>query len=576
MSVMNARGHNLANILALGTVATVLLCTGLFWARSLCGLQRYDRLRRAAPEVRATLDLSRLRPDGRQSDPNLVRPYRVTARLQPATPLLTGLGAVQYLLSRMPTGPESNVYRWSSDPDAERLYFDTTLGQMVYEGTHKVTQPDGRVTRSPFGYCAGPEGVAPAPDEKLGRFVDPIVDRHRMRPWIVYDRAAGRFFAVDWSGRTVKKGPELALDDAQRPVQIGTLEKNPWALYTMGMTGAPGRNLGDAAGDAGPNVIMGLMSMTDYTPVLDTSGRIRFLDVDTLELGISRMRLPAPGGLYAERRPAAPRDVAAYCVQPLSIFSAGDDRKWSSLGCVVATLSGDATLVQLEVFDPNGGLVASDETSIPQYAETGRGEITRRASMSSTQAAYFRLPGAYGLTLAKLALESLHPPVLLLLSYFPASVFEATAGYRSLLLLPDSFLAMKARDKQGRPVEEFFASMAFAVPALILALLLAWRVDRDGGRLGLSKNVRTAWLVGTVLFGLPAYITYRLTRPKPTLVTCANCGLGRRPDLEKCHHCGSPWIVPELTPPAWRVRGEQEYADAGAPAQGSAANSPAE
>jgi hypothetical protein len=23
--------------------------------------------------------------------------------------------------------------------------------------------------------------------------------------------------------------------------------------------------------------------------------------------------------------------------------------------------------------------------------------------------------------------------------------------------------------------------------------------------------------------------------------------------MDKCHRCGSPWHVPELTPPAWRV-----------------------
>jgi uncharacterized OB-fold protein len=37
------------------------------------------------------------------------------------------------------------------------------------------------------------------------------------------------------------------------------------------------------------------------------------------------------------------------------------------------------------------------------------------------------------------------------------------------------------------------------------------------------------------------------------LVTCANCGRMRRPDMEKCHRCGSKWYVPELIPPTWRV-----------------------
>jgi hypothetical protein len=104
------------------------------------------------------------------------------------------------------------------------------------------------------------------------------------------------------------------------------------------------------------------------------------------------------------------------------------------------------------------------------------------------------------------------------------------------------------------------------LPAFLLSLLLAWRVTHDGARLGLSKNARAAWVAGTVAFGLPAYITYRLTRPKVALVTCANCGLGRRPDREKCQRCGSPWGVPELVPPAWRVLGEQEPAEESTPA----------
>jgi hypothetical protein len=41
-------------------------------------------------------------------------------------------------------------------------------------------------------------------------------------------------------------------------------------------------------------------------------------------------------------------------------------------------------------------------------------------------------------------------------------------------------------------------------------------------------------------------------------VTCPNCGRDRWVDREKCHHCGSPWLVPELVPPAWRVIGRPE------------------
>jgi hypothetical protein len=571
---MHARRYNLVNILAVGVMTTVLLLTGLFWARSVCGTVRHNWLFHAVPEVRVSL--SPLLPWKQDGDPNLVSPYLVTARPLADAPLNAGLGVARYVQSRLPGGPESWVYRWIAQPEGEWIYFDRALGQIVYQGTKKVTGADGRVTLTPFTYYAGPQGVAVSPDERLGRFVDLIADRHRLYPWIVYDRGSARFFAVDWSKQTVQKGPPLRKGGMYHPVQIGTLEKNTEALRTMFIPGAVRDDVPGRGRDLSPNVMVGPMSMTSYTPVLDASGRVDVLNVDTLELAATPMRLPAAASLYAEHGAVSPRDLAAYSVQPVALYSSqGKAGTWSSLGTVAAALSRDTTSVRLEMFDPNGRVVTHEETKVPQYLWTHSGGMAHQTPIPSPEAAYFRLPGAYGLTLAKFALESLHPPVFLLLSYFPASRFEATAGYRSLLLLPDSFVAMKARDKQGRPIEEFFVSMVFAIPAFILALLLAWRVDRDGGRLGLSKNARTAWIIGTTIFGLPAYLTYRLTRPQVTLVTCANCGLGRRPDLDRCQRCGSPWSVPELIPPAWRVIGEPESADEGAPSQTPQASSQA-
>jgi uncharacterized paraquat-inducible protein A len=92
-------------------------------------------------------------------------------------------------------------------------------------------------------------------------------------------------------------------------------------------------------------------------------------------------------------------------------------------------------------------------------------------------------------------------------------------------------------------------------PSIILAIWLAYRVSKNAVVVGLSENARHYWIIGTLAFGLAAYITYRLTRPRITLVTCLNCGKMRRPDMAKCHRCKSDWHVPELAPPAWRVLG---------------------
>jgi hypothetical protein len=114
----------------------------------------------------------------------------------------------------------------------------------------------------------------------------------------------------------------------------------------------------------------------------------------------------------------------------------------------------------------------------------------------------------------------------------------------------------------GRKVGEdyiwrFSSGALLILPSIILSVFLAMRVVRDAAKVGLSEDARLWWLLGTLCFGLTAYITYRLTKPKDVLVTCANCGRLRRPDMESCHHCRSKWVVGELTPPSWRVVDEQ-------------------
>lgn len=558
---MNARRRNLANVLAAGVATTVLVLTGLCWGRSLCATLRHNWLFHVVPEIKVAW--SSPFPWERENEPNSAASYYITVRPQPDGPFCAGLGILQYALARMPMGPRSDVYYYYWDPTGagKCLYYDRTLGQIVYQGTRKTTSPDGTPIVTPFTYYAGPEGVAPAPDEKLGRFDDPVVIPFPSDPTIVYDRDLTRFLAISWMGQTVRRGPDLPQDGPRRPIQIGILEKNMLSLRVMFIRKPGGEGDGPDGSTARPkpNVIAGPIPVTHRTLVLDASGRIDLLDADTLELIPSEMHLRTPASLYSRGEVATPQEVAAYWASPISSHPSGGGGTWTYAGCYVAALSRDGTSVRLEVFDPNGRLTASQETVVPQYTWMDAEGTARRKSISSTEAAYFHLSGAYELTLAQFALESLHPPILQFLSYLGASHFEA--GYSSLFLLPDSFLAMRARDKEGGPGERFFAAMAFMVPALVLVLLLAWRVARDGEKMGLSKNAQTAWITGTVLFGLPAYITYRLTRPKVTLVTCTNCGRSRRPDMDQCHRCGSPWTVPELTPPAWRVLGAPEPAE---------------
>ncbi len=535
---MNARRYDIIHILATGVVVMLLVSLVLFWARFFCHMNQYALVSNAAGKLE-------LRPTGLfggEDDPNVV-PCRVTVRMNGSGPLIGPfmvVGATQYLQSRVPLGPDSHIYWWSPNEVDEWLYYDPSLGLIVHKGIAEIPQPDGSVNLRHFIDYAGPEGIAEAPTEELGRFVSPIGGTYRMRPWVVYDQTLRRFYALHWRERTVEKGVELPADSSHRPVRIGVLEKN-WMCLDMGFTPPaieeqPGQVLdGPAYPEKGIRrsvltAIGGPFPMTDLLPVLDASGRIDLLNTGTLEFVGVAGRLPTPATFFSSSGPARPEDVAAFSVMLLSVPEHRGSTEWRHAGCAVAALSRELTALRLDVFDPNGRSVASNQT-----------------------AAYSELPRAPIWTAAKFVAESLHPPVLLLASYFPASSSEATAAYRSLLLLPNSFVAMKARDTSVGWVGRFGTSLVFMLPAVGLAVLLAWRVACDAERIGLSKEAKVFGVLGTLALGLPAYLTYRLTRPKVALVTCQNCGLGRRPDQERCHHCGSLWLVPELIPPAWRV-----------------------
>jgi hypothetical protein len=574
---MNGQRRSLINVVATGVVVMTLVLLGLFWARCACSDLRHSLL----SGVTGVIEIrpARLFPWEQPDDPNLTTASGVRAQMSPMNPLLAGLGVVHYVQRRLPGGPYSNVYRWGAEPSDPWVYYDASLGQMVYKGTDRIRKNDGTGTFRYFTYYAGPEGVSEAPDEKLGRFIAPVVDPFSLRPWVIYDSGLRGFFAIHWQERTITKGPELAAGDMHRPVQVGLLSKNLMSLRVDFLPASFKSRPASASSDAVPGeaesqrltpVAVGdICSFVKRVLVLDASGRIDLLDVDTLEFVGEAGRLPIPATLFRSSTAVTPDDVAAYCVEPIVVSHHGASNSWTYAGCAAGALSRDATAMRLELFDPNGRLVTSKDTKLLRYTGTGNGQSPPRDTISSVRAAYFGVPGAPTLTAVKFALENLHPPVFLLSSYLAAPSFEATSAYRSLVLLPESFVAMQAGDIRAGPIHRFYIAGLLMLPAIGLVVLLASLVARDGMKVGLSKDARAIWIIGTVVFGLPAYITYRLTRPSIRLVTCPNCGQARRPDMERCHRCGSLWIVPELTPPAWRVVELPERAgnESSAPAQ---------
>jgi len=354
-----------------------------------------------------------------------------------------------------------------------------------------------------------------------------------------------RFFAMDWEGKApgVRKGPELSGDAAGRePVQIGLIWKN----LDLIVWDFPSPKAGDAWR-------MGYWGR-DHVHVLDASGRIDRLDLETLDYAGLAGYLSSPASPIGASATARPMDLTAYGVYGFEVARGDSPRQWVYGGCAVASLGREGLALQLDYFDPNGKEVAADSTAVAAYDDPRAQVVRLSRPVDSAEAAYFVLPGSRGLTVTKLLLENLHPPALVLASYFGGPHFEATSGYRSIFLLPDSFVAMVARGHSGTMISErFFRALGYMLPGLLLFGLLSVKLNRGCVRMGTSRNVRRAWIVATMALGLPAYIAYRLTRPKVALVTCQNCGQARRPDLDRCNRCGSVWDVPELTPPTWRV-----------------------
>lgn len=567
--------HYPLKVLTAGFTVLLFLSIILFWIRFLCETWLLEIM----PSEARTIDIrpSGLVPPELESDPNVVQPSIIEAVLYRHPE--RQIGFFNYLTTRFPKGNRSSIY--FVDSDNEYMYLDKKTGQIIYQDYETQTMPDRSEQTKRFQFYAGPEGVSEMPDQTFGRFDDPIVERNESRPKtirerIVFQRKQQRFLKIDFDRATITKGPDISKKYPHyKPIQIGYLSKNPkmtsigWLSPQIKVPDTSGfreisRTLkpiipGSISSDAGP-----------YLLVLDESGRIYLLDKQTLDFAGTAGYLPSPETYFGKTSFVTPKDLLSYTVQPIvlnkfyrddgtllkmlfghisdserSFIDSRIEREY--LGMYVAGVSRSGTAMALAVFNAEGKRIRTEYTRLPLHGDR------RTSYFRSAKATFWSSPGAPAFTFVKFLAENLHPPVLSIASYFTASTFEAGAGHRALFLLPNSFVAMIGRDGQGNCAERFGTALWWMTPSIILAVWLACRLNKDATIAGLSKKARRRWIVGTIAFGLPAFITYKLTRPKATLVTCINCGKLRRPDMEKCHLCNNPWHIPERTPPIWRI-----------------------
>lgn len=551
-------------ILATGFVVLTLISILLFWVRFLCIVSLSERM---PDEIKsAVIQPSGLLPLDFENDPNLEQRSRASAQIRSES--LLPLGITEYFESISTGKRRSCVLLYHSEKDW--AYFDNKSGQFVFRFVEAEIMPDGDKIQREAQYYIGPEGISEIPDKTLGKFIEPLFDSSRFKNslWksseiILYDKKIRRFFKINFKPQTFVKGPELDTDDAHKPVQIGQLDKNKLLLQLAWLPPA------FKSSKVYPNDVVSVSpyrpSLTavpssevgQYLLILDKTGRIDLLDKETLTFAAAAgRRLPETAALFGSEGPSTPKNTLSYgakaiylgatrTVEMLREKQTSDEEPFRYAGLIAASLSRDGTALAITVYDEKGQTKRQTYRTSRRWSNTGK-------------TAYFGSPWAPASTIIKYLAENFHPPILSVASYFTASSFEAGAGHRALFLLPNSFIAMKARVDRGNMFGKAMFALFLMTPGILLALWLAARIVRDATILGLSRNVRRLWIIATVAFGLAGYITYRLTRPKVTLVTCANCGELRRPDMDKCHRCGSKWDVQELIPPAWRVLDKPE------------------
>jgi hypothetical protein len=541
--------NDTVKIIAAGFIVLTLISIPMFWCRCISETSLDEIMPGRAREI--NIMPSGLMPDDIENDPcdNFFH-SQITAsgRFDP----VKALGIPDYFLDRQPGGRLSSVisHNYEDSRNNHVYYFDHISGLIIYRGIQVRRLPDKSTELEHSNYYIGPDGISEISGEELGRFIDPITHRAQL----IFDRKLRRFFSVDFNKMKVTAGPEIQADDKHNPIQIKYLEKNAYVDFPrlhINIT-PPGKRI-TVPDEKDPNKTKQQMKyittiatyMNPYALVLDESGRIDLLDKETLRFAGPAGHLILPESLYKSHaiQYASPDDLSVYKIESVAIGK--DSKDLEHRGICVATISREGSAMALAVFDKNAKLIRIKHSKITD-------EHPYR-DKHTAKSIYFDRPWAPFWTIVKYSIENIHPPILCITSFLTANSIEATTGYRAMFLLPNSFTAMKARGNDEKPLIRFIEALILLAPGIALALFFAWRINRDALRIGLSENTRLCWILAAAAFGLVAYITYRLTKPNITLVTCSNCGKQRRPDMNKCHRCSAKWLIPELTPPTWRV-----------------------
>ncbi|MGA2093747.1 MAG: hypothetical protein ABSH16_10130 [Sedimentisphaerales bacterium] len=579
---MNKQSWNLINVVSTGIVVTVLFSLALFWVRYFVWFKLVDSMPEEfsrviirpsglvpgepAPQQMGPQNRIASEPPG-SNEPNF-RYSQVYVSRNREIVIGSAFGALWDITAEAFPFRDANervYYRYGGGNEQSYICIDNRNGLII---RHYIAfEPNDEGGPREVEFIAGPNGISKTTEATLGRFHDPIVtagmDPNRIG---LYDKGTRRFYVIDFVEGIISKSFQLPEGDSREPIAIygvGGIVK--WANNTGFGIIYTGPEIWNAERNKWKNekvffpdgvqseeeyrIIEGIVNFT-YIPILDKTGRIHIYNVNSQTLTYAGY-LPVPMSLFllpaAQQNDIAnPRSVLAYDVVPVYAIrrlpsvlkEPGKIIDVKYIGMCVGSVSREGTSLAAVVFDPNGKLVC-------------RGD-TMSNDKSTAEAIYDTNESTLAPPILFL-LENLQPVAFEVASYLCGDRIEAGAGHRALFILPNSFIGMmgrvNSREYVGKQVEAFL----LMAPSLILSVWLAIKVNKDAILAGLSPVAKKWWLIGTIAFGLPAYITYRLTRSKETLVSCQNCGKMRRPDMENCHRCGSKWEISELTPSNWRI-----------------------
>ncbi len=564
---MKLRNNYCIKIITVGliTLTTYLILLGL--AQRTLKITTYETLLRGRPLKDAlTITPSQLTPD-LDSEPNIATPSTLRAKVDEGA-FIAGFAALDPLF--LPEWPNlHHVHKTVSRYD-ERIqetkiqnvitsviYYDNSLNLFVYADVIRSSRHE-KWTKKILAY-AGPNGIAKSPDKKLGTFPSPLSYCRNLTPQLfVFDENQSRFFRFDFDRMQFKQGPKLTPD--QSCCKLGNF--NFSSGISISWQPPTTKKYVDQSSNFYPTIhkhssshesdkvlrevdMVHSLQITgydfdhaDFIPIIQQDRHIVKLDPDTLTI------TDQLGFFYNSY---SMDDILAY---DLKFFFREDQY----LGMAAASITRNSKGASLLLFDIDGEVVKIPAEN--PYNPNSNSYTEAYHNLAQVHLSIHSLvpnkPGGPLLQTTMYLLDNLHPPLLSLASCIRPDHFDALTAERTILFTPNSLSASLVRYENDilDIISIVFVMHNFT---LTLGAFLAWRIVRDSRQLGLPTQFRKLWIIAAVALGLPVYITYRLTRPAITRVTCPNCGRLRRPDQQNCANCNAPWHLPDLIPPTWKV-----------------------